>query len=506
MRNSFPASQEAAYPTLIQGGMGAGVSNWQLARAVALAGVAYQSHAPVLGVVSGTGIHNLMVNRLQDGDPGGHIQRAIEAFPLPALGEMILEKYHRNVKRPSGSRYRFLPKLSELLNEHARDRMELIALLVCGSFVEVWLAKEGHQAPIGINYLEKAQLPRLFELFGAMLAGVDYVLMGAGIPSQIPGVLDRLASWQPATYRLDVAEATQRHEISFDPATIMPAGPALKRPRFLAIIASHVLAKALATRASGFVDGFVIEGSMAGGHNAPPRGQYRLNALGEPIYGERDIADLEELRRLGRPFWLAGGYASPERLREAIEQGARGIQVGTMFAYSDESGIRADLKAELRDRAFRGDLVVIADPLASPSGFPFQVAQLDGTLSDAGIYDARPRMCSLGYLVQPYETPTGAVGVRCSAEPVSAYVRKGGRAEDAVGRRCICNALLATTGLGEHTRVGVEPPIVTSGRDYEFVRHLMTEEKRSYTAEEAIGYLLHGAATGGGPGAGAPPV
>ncbi|MFX4805988.1 hypothetical protein ABTB42_20590, partial [Acinetobacter baumannii] len=66
----------------------------------------------------------------------------------------------------------------------------LLELTVVANFVEVWLAKQGHNSPIGINLLEKIQVPTVPSLFGAMLAGVDYVLMGAGIPRQIPGVLD----------------------------------------------------------------------------------------------------------------------------------------------------------------------------------------------------------------------------------------------------------------------------------------------------------------------------
>ncbi|MCX6024551.1 MAG: nitronate monooxygenase, partial [Chloroflexi bacterium] len=208
----------------------------------------------------------------------------------------------------------------------------------CGNFVEVWLAKEGHSHPIGANFLEKVQLPRLFELYGAMLAGVDYILMGAGIPTQIPGILDKLAAFEPASYKVDVAGSKERHEIGFDPRTLdhRNGDPKLKRPRFLAIITSEVLAKVLTTRASGYVDGFIVEGPQAGGHNAPPRGPLRLNANGEPLYGERDVTDLREIQKLGRPFWLAGTYNSPEKVREAISLGAQGVQCGTIFALSDE--------------------------------------------------------------------------------------------------------------------------------------------------------------------------
>ena len=487
-----PAGLHSDYPVLIQGGMGVGVSNWTLARAVARAGERYRASAPVLGVVSGTGAHNLMVNRLQDGDPGGHMQLALAAFPLPQIAEPLLEKYYRNVQRPSGGRYRLPPKLTDLGNTHGKARGELISLIVCANFVEVWLAKQGHQQPIGVNYLEKIQLPRVFELYGAMLAGVDYVLMGAGIPSQVPGVLDKLADYLPVTYKLDVSGGAQRHEISFDPTTLMPPGQggALKRPRFLAIITSDILAKVLATKASGFVDGFIIEGPVAGGHNAPPRGQPKFNDLGEPIYGERDTADLDQLRQLGRPFWLAGAYASPEKLQEARRQGASGIQAGTIFAYSEESGLQEEIKSELRKRAFRDELAVLADPKASPSGFPFQVAQLDGTLSDTQVYDERRRICTIGYLVQAYQTRTGGLGFRCPAEPVSAYLQKGGSAEAAVGRKCICNGLMAAVGLGLDSKLGVEPPIVTSGRDYSFIKKLISYEEGRYTAEDVVRFLL----------------
>ena len=71
-------------------------------------------------------------------------------------------------------------------------------LIVAANFVEVYLAKEGHDGPVGVNYLEKLQAPTLPSLYGAMLAGVDYVLMGAGIPKAIPALLDDLAAGLPA--------------------------------------------------------------------------------------------------------------------------------------------------------------------------------------------------------------------------------------------------------------------------------------------------------------------
>src|SRR5450759_911182 len=168
-----------------------------------------------------------------------------------------------------------------------------------------------------------------------MLAGVAYVLMGAGIPVRIPGVLDSLTHHQPASYPLQVTGAQEGDDttMTFIPRDFMEHDLLpLNRPKFLAIIASNILAATMLKRANGRVDGFVVEGPTAGGHNAPPRGKLQLNPAGEPIYGERDKVDLVKLRELGLPFWLAAEYGSSEKLREALNAGAAGIQVGTAFA------------------------------------------------------------------------------------------------------------------------------------------------------------------------------
>ncbi|MEK7384945.1 MAG: nitronate monooxygenase, partial [candidate division NC10 bacterium] len=286
-------------------------------------------------------------------------------------------------------------------------------LAVIAGFVEVWLAKEGHPGLVGINFLEKIQLPLLPTLYGALLAGVDYVLVGAGIPREIPGVLDQLARHEPVSIRLHVegAGGDDEYRLHFDPRLVLCAEhPALQRPKFLAIIASSTLALALAKKATGRVDGFVIEGPTAGGHNAPPRGEAQLNERGEPVYGERDVVDLEKIRALGLPFWLAGSYGHPERLRAARAVGAAGVQVGTAFAFCEESGLAPELKAAVLEWVQRGQADVFTDPLASASGFPFKVVSVERTLSEAEVYAHRPRLCDLGYLRHVYKRPDGSLG------------------------------------------------------------------------------------------------
>jgi nitronate monooxygenase len=468
-------------PVVIQGGMGAGVSSWRLAQAVSQLGQ--------LGVVSGTALDQILARRLQDGDPGGHMRRGLERFPFPQTAERVWQRYYIAGGKPEGSSYQTLP------THTLQSPRELLELCVVANFVEISLAREGHDNPVGINYLEKIQIPHLPSLYGALLAGVGYVLMGAGIPVRIPDVLDRLVNHEPATYPLSVAGAQEGDDVSvrFVPREFMEHDlPPLARPKFLAIVASNVLATTLVKRTDDRVDGFVVEGPTAGGHNAPPRGKPQFDENGEVVYGERDRVDLAKIRELGRPFWLAGGYGSPEGLRQALAAGAAGVQVGTAFALCVESGLRNDYKEALLESVVAGEAHVCTDSLASPTSFPFKVAQLAGTLSEEAVYLARPRICDLGFLREAYRTPQGEIDYRCPAEPVNVYVSKGGRVENTVGRKCICNALLATIGLPQERRGKIiEQGIVTCGNDLPNVTRFLPEEGLVYSAADVVRTLLN---------------
>ena len=372
------------FPTIIQGGMGAGVSSWRLAQAVSKLGQ--------LGVVSGTALDSILARRLQDGDPGGHMRRGLDHFPIPEIAEHIWRTYYIPGGKSERAPYKSLPS-------HAKDTpFELQELCVAANFVEVFLAREGHDHPVGINYLEKVQLPHLPSIYGAMLAGVGYILMGAGVPLKIPGVLDRFANHEPASYLLQVTGAQEDDDRPWSSRrrnSLTSKGgrdlPPLPRPKFLAIIASNTLATTMLKKADGAVDGFVIEGWTAGGHNAPPRGKLQVGRAGRGDLRRARQVDLEKVRALGVPFWLAGGFGRPEKLAEALAAGAAGVQVGTAFAFCEESGLRADYKQALLAKAVSGEARVFTDSVASPTNFPFKVARLEGTVSEAEVYSARPR-------------------------------------------------------------------------------------------------------------------
>ena len=167
------------------------------------------------------------------------------------------------------------------------------------------------------------------------------------------------------------------------------------------------------------------------------------------------------------------------------------MQVGTLFALSRESGLRPDLRSRLFGQARDGTLRVGTDPAASPTGFPFKVAQLPGTMANPELYNARPRLCDLGYLRVPYAREKGGIGYRCPGEPVHVYLRKGGSVTDTVGRTCLCNALLANVGLGQARRSGyTEDPLITLGSSLDGVRALLQRHPQGWSAVEAVAWLL----------------
>jgi hypothetical protein len=59
------------------------------------------------------------------------------------------------------------------------------------------------------------------------------------------------------------------------------------------------------------------------------------------------------------------------------------------------------------------------------------------------------------------------------------------------GKKCICNGLMATIGLGQTQKSGYrEKPLVTSGDDLFRIASFLKGDKLSYKASEVIDWLL----------------
>ena len=458
--------------------MGVGVSTWGLARAVAGAGQ--------IGVVSGVGVDTTLVRHLQLGDRSSAYRRAMAAFPFQDMVKRILERFFIDGGKPTNVPFKLKPIPS------IKPGRFLQELTVVANFVEVFLAREGHDGHIGINYLEKIQTPLLPSLYGAMLAGVGWIFIGAGIPLAIPQILDRMAANQAVELKIDVqgAQPGERFVTRFEPEIF--AGQALEplpRPRFVPIVSAAPIAAMLVRRAKGAIDGFVIEDWRAGGHNAAPRGKISYSPEGEPIYTDRDVPNLEALRAIGLPFWLAGSQADRTSIDAALAAGATGVQIGTAFAFCEESGLDPKLKYRVLELSKDRRVKAHTDPRASPTGFPFKVIPLPGTLPNCKL--ERNRSCDLGYLRHAYRREDGSVGWRCPAEPIEDYLAKGGSVEATPGRLCVCNALLANIGLGQIRRDGSqELPLLTSGIDVETVARFLPAEASSYRAVDVIDQVL----------------
>ena len=458
--------------------MGIAVSSWRMAQAVSRAGA--------LGVVSGTAIDAVIARRLQDGDIDGSIRRALQRFPDQDFATELLDRYFIESGKKLDTPYLLVTKLTLHPSEFASK------FLVASNFIEVWLAKEGHDGLIGINYLEKIQLATPASIFGALLAGVDYILMGAGIPSEIPRVIRELSEHRQTKLSISVENATIKYFLTFDPSIIKGATVTpINKPKFLAIISSHALAAYLNRDENVRPDGFVVEGVSAGGHNAPPRGNSPVGEDGQSQFSSKDEADISKVRATGLPFWLAGGYATPEKLKEAMAQGAVGVQAGSIFALSLESGITTGLRNQLLEKIANKSLKVITDPFGSPTSFPFKYAELNETISDESAFHARVKLCDNGYLRAIVERPDHRIAYRCSGEPEKTFLFKGGQKGDSKDKKCLCNALLANIGMPQVRPDGYEElPLITLGSDLSGEEAMLALYPNGWGAADAVNYLL----------------
>src|SRR5690606_13758807 len=103
-------------------------------------------------------------------------------------------------------------------------------------------------------------------------------------------------------------------------------------------------------------------------------------------------------------------------------------------------------------------------------------------------YEQRTRICDLGYLRTAYKRADGRIDYRCPAEPVKDWIRKGGAPEEAVGRKCLCNGLMANIDLAQTRDDGLERALLTTGNELANMRPFLGD-RESYSADDVIDYL-----------------
>lgn len=490
------------------GAMGLFITNDLLPRAISLAGG--------MGMTSVEGIDHIVARLLQKGDPTGSILRTVDEFE-DRFNAYELSDYVRSLYVPGGipkgQPFRQLP----MFGINPDKRIE--GLNVFGGYWIVRAAKmgrylKGPEVKIAANKLEEVQTPVMAVTFGVMLAGGNEIEISAGLPFQMRENIRKLCALESVNYNLDVHHGTdekkeefKRYMVHFNPRKyIGRLDHELKEPKITGVASSNVAAKVLTDkkRHPNAIDQLKVElPQKTGGHSTKPR-VIAYNKRGEYEYGSKDEIDLSLVRRLtgdiGIPFTLAGGFSTPEAVKEAIEYlGAQSVTVATAFQYCVESGLPQNVKQAIIRQALKGQLDVFNDPDISPTFYAFRVDRnIEGvpSIGNDDIYkdwSTNHRACTIGRL-RERTTHKGRLTWICKAEPVEDYARKGGKIEDTEGAGCLCENLLSGIGLGQTHKDGYQvPALYSSGTEQgqDFLPGVL-HGRNSYTARDVIEFLVSG--------------
>ena len=330
--------------------------------------------------------------------------------------------------------------------------------------MEVKRAQSGHRGQVGINVMWKCALTVLPSIYGAMLAGVDALLCGAGVPMELPAIVAKLRDGEDLGFEPLTGGTTHVHlQVAQDcPAEFLAR---FEPPKMIPILSNFAFPKRLLDTwqksygARPFA--FVLENHAAGGHNAPPRNKSDFTAQDDlEGYFEKVVA-------LGVPVFVAGDFkngGTHEDYEFWRARGAYGVQVGSRFALCNESGMRADLREKIIASNRVGQTKIETSPRYSPTGYPLKFVDMPGTLARPELHEERRRVCNRMYLAQSHfkQNSDGTLteSYLCPAQSEAQYTRGGGDAGDLEGRICLCNALLSTAGF----YTDEEAPLVTLGQ------------------------------------------
>lgn len=210
---------------------------------------------------------------------------------------------------------------------------------------EIRLAKEiSPEGVVGINLLRAiSQYPR--HVKAALEAGVDFIVTGAGLPTDLPD----LAKGYP-----DVA--------------LIPIVSSARGAR--AITRDWMMHR------GRIPDAIIIEEpATAGGHLGLSRSQTIVDIYNEDLLLVNAIPETKrwlEQKGLDIPLIAAGGIWDREDIDRMLDLGARGIQMGTRFVCTEESGASEEFMQKYLE-AEKGDIVYTV----SPVGYPGRVIETD---------------------------------------------------------------------------------------------------------------------------------
>lgn len=241
---------------------------------------------------------------------------------------------------------------------------------------------------------------------GALDAGADAIISGAGLPLTLPAI-------QPPK----------------DTALI----PIVSSARALELICKKW------ERLGYRPDAVVLEGPLAGGHLGFKIDHVDLesNKLENLLPPVKDMA-----RKYGDfPVIVAGGIYTHDDIVKFLDMGADGVQMGTRFLATEESSASGEYKQAVIN-AEKEDIIVTHDP-GSPCGMPFRVIKQSAMYVSA-LKRLRPPKCDKGYVLVKDKEGKFAI---CPAKESNDHCF------------CICNGLLSSAGYNRDK----EEPLYTVG-------------------------------------------
>ncbi len=252
---------------------------------------------------------------------------------------------------------------------------------------------------------------------GALDAGADVIISGAGLPLTLPAI-------QPPK----------------DTALI----PIVSSSRALEIICKKW--EKLGYRP----DAAVLEGPLAGGHLGFRMDQIDMeeNKLENLLPPVKDMA-----KKYGDfPIVVAGGIYTYDDIVAYLKAGASGVQMGTRFLATEESSASPNYKSSVV-AAQGSDIIVAYDP-GSPCGLPFRIIR-QSPMYVSALAKRRTPKCDKGYVLQ--KDREGKYSL-CPAKRSNEH------------HFCICNGLLSSAGYNPNE----EEPLFTVGSNADRIDKIVT--------------------------------
>jgi nitronate monooxygenase len=248
---------------------------------------------------------------------------------------------------------------------------------------------------IGMNIMVAVINQYADSVLGSMDGGVDVIISGAGLPLALP-------------------EIALKHPRADEVALV----PIASSGRALEIICKRW------SRTGRLPDAVVVEGPLAGGHIA---WKTLEDANKESNSLESLLAEVFEVaKRYGNfPVIAAGGVYSHEDIVRFVKMGCSGVQMGTRFLATHESGAEAEYKQLIVEST--PDDIELASKVGSPCGMLFRVLKKSPFYQQALARERAPK-CDKGYLLNKGHCPS-------KYENEKTF--------------CICNGLLASISLNK---------------------------------------------------------